>query len=351
MIWVAQADSREELPGASQTYSASMSGPSSTLRYVDAGEVARHLPYPELIEALRKAFAATDLVAPARQHYALQPLGSGHPVLLTMPAWSARLGVGTKLLTLYPDNPQRGLPSIQGVYVLMDAATGRPEAVLDAGELTARRTAAASALASRYLSRTDSRVLLMVGTGRLAQFLPPAHACVRPLERVLVWGRSAAKAKAAAHALRAQGLPAEAAVSLEQACGQADIVSCATLAVEALLRGDWLRPGTHMDLVGAYTARMRETDDRVLARASAVWCDTRQGVLAEGGDVVQALASGALEPARIRGELADLCRSMAVPERGAGDITVFKSVGAALEDLAAARLCLDLLAHAAAPPV
>lgn len=326
----------------------SASSTSSPLRFVDAETVARTLPFAELVEALHKAFAATDLAAPPRMHYGLDGLAPGNPVLLSMPAWSRRLGLGTKLVTVYPGNHKLGLPSIHGVYVLMDAATGRPEAVLDAGELTARRTAAASALASRFLSRPDSRTLLMVGTGRLAHVLPLAHAAVRPLTRVLVWGRVLAKAHETAQFLQSQGLAAEPVTSLERACADADIISCATLSGDALLHGDWLQPGTHVDLVGAFTPTMRETDDRVLARADAVWCDTAQGAMTEGGDLVQALASGALDTTKIRGELADLCRAVQAPPRTMQDITVFKSVGAALEDLAAARLCLDRLT---APPV
>ena len=315
----------------------------SSPRFIAADAVARLLPLAELIEAVRKAFAATDLVAPARNHYALGGLGSGSPVLLSMPAWSSRLGIGTKLVTVYPHNHKLGLPSIHGVYVLMDGVTGRPEAVFDAGELTARRTAASSALASRFLSRPDSRTLLMVGTGRLARLLPLAHAAVRPIDRVLVWGRSIGKAEETARHLQRQGLPAEPVAALEPACAQADIISCATLASVALLHGDWLAPGTHVDLVGAFTPTMREADDRVFERAAAVWCDTTQGALAEAGDIVQALASGALARGGLAGELADLCRAARPPARGPRDITVFKSVGTALEDLAAARLCLDRL--------
>ena len=320
-----------------------VSSASASVYFVDAATVARNLPFAELIEALRRAFASSDLRAPVRNHHALDGLGPGAPVLLTMPAWSARLGLGTKLVTVYPENHRLGLPSIHGLYVLMDPSTGRPEAVFEAGELTARRTAATSALASRYLSRPDSRVLLMVGTGRLSRVLPLAHAVVRPLERVLVWGRSAAKAQETARFLRAQGMAAVPVASLEQACVEADIVSCATLSGVALLHGDWLKPGTHVDLVGAFTPGMREADDRVMARAGAVWCDTTRGVLAEAGDIVQALASGALDAGRISGDLADLCVMAEAPARPEQGITVFKSVGAALEDLAAARLCLDRL--------
>lgn len=316
--------------------------------FIDAASVARHLPWPELLQALHSAFAATDLTTPTRAHYHMEGMGApGTPVLLSMPAWSTSLGLGVKLVTVYPDNARHDLPSIHGIYTLMDGATGQPQAVLDAGELTARRTAAASALASRYLSRPNSSTLLMVGTGRLSQYLPLAHAQVRPIQRVLVWGRSPDKAQESTEALCQQGVNAKAVVSLEEACAQADIISCATLSKTALLQGAWLRPGTHVDLVGAFTPQMRETDDDVFLRAAAVWCDMRAGALAEAGDLVQALAAGALQHSQIHGELADLCRSTAPPPRNATDITVFKSVGAALEDLAAARLCVDRLQQAA----
>ncbi|MGH8831732.1 MAG: ornithine cyclodeaminase family protein [Polaromonas sp.] len=318
------------------------SNSSSSPVFFDAGLVARHLPWQPLIDALRAAFAADDVSAPTRSHHRLDGVASGSPMLLTMPAWSARLGVGTKLVAVYPDNHQHALPSIHGLYVLMEAATGRPQAVLDGGELTSRRTAAASALASQCLSRPDSRTLLMVGTGRLSQYLPLAHARVRPIDRVLVWGRSLDKSQAAARELTAAGLPAQAIESLQAGCAEADIISCATLAREAVLHGDWLRPGTHVDLVGAFTPTMCEADGRVFERAVAVYGDTLDGVLAEAGDVIQALASGALQRQQLMGGLADLCRATVPPVRTDTAITVFKSVGAALEDLVAARLCLDL---------
>jgi ornithine cyclodeaminase/alanine dehydrogenase-like protein (mu-crystallin family) len=319
--------------------------------FVDAASVASHLPWPELLQALHSAFAATDLSTPTRGHYHMEGMGSAStPVLLSMPAWSPGLGVGVKLVAVYPDNYTLNLPSIHGLYVLMEGRSGRPQAVLDAGELTARRTAAASALASRFLSRPDSRTLLMVGTGRLSQYLPLAHAQVRPIKRVLVWGRSPAKAQESADALRAQGVNAEPVTALEDACAQADIISCATLSKTSLLRGEWLRPGTHVDLVGAFTPQMREADDQVFLRAASVWCDTTAGGLAEAGDLIQALASGALVRNRIRGELADLCRADAPVARRDTDITIFKSVGAALEDLAAARLCLERLLRSSAAP-
>ncbi|WP_309678862.1 ornithine cyclodeaminase family protein [Polaromonas sp.] len=316
--------------------------PSGSPLFVDAAAVARHLPWPELLQALQQAFAATDLTTPTRAHHHMPGMGgAGTPVLLSMPAWSPGLGVGVKLVTVYPDNAGLNLPSIHGLYLLLEGATGRPQAVLDAGELTARRTAAASALASQYLSRRDSATLLMVGSGRLSQYLPLAHAQVRPITRVLVWGRSPAKAQESAQALQAQGVNALPVTSLQEACDQADIISCATLSKTALLQGDWLRPGTYVDLVGAFTPQMREADDEVFKRATSVWCDTTVGALAEAGDLIQALASGALTQERIQGDLLSLCRAGQTVPRSDADITVFKSVGAALEDLAAARLCLQ----------
>lgn len=310
--------------------------------FIDAKAVAAALPWSRLIDALWAAFRnAGEATVPQRLHYTLKPQAEKPPVLLVMPAWSAGLGVGTKLVTVYPGNERLGLPSVHGLYVLMDPRNGRPLAVLDGGELTARRTAAASALVSRHLSRPDSRCLLMVGTGRLSRYLPLAHAQTRPIERVLVWGRAQLKAQETAQALTAQGLRAEAVAPLADAVPQADIVSCATLSSEPLVQGDWLRPGTHVDLVGAFTPAMRESDDRVFARASAVWCDTREGVLAEAGDVVQAIAAGAFDAGRIAGDLAQLCRGSGSARSGEADITVFKSVGLALEDLAAARLVVD----------
>lgn len=319
--------------------------------FIDAAAVAAALPWGRLIDALWSAFRnAAEATVPPRLHYTLKPQADEPPVLLVMPAWGAGLGLGTKLVTVYPGNARLGLPSIHGLYVLMDGRTGRPLAVLDGGELTARRTAAASALASRYLSRPDSRCLLMVGTGRLSRHLPPAHAQTRPIERVLVWGRSAGKVQETVSDLRAQGLPAEGAPSLADAVRQADIVSCATLSSAALVQGEWLQPGTHVDLVGAFTPAMRETDGRVFERADAVWCDTLEGARTEAGDIVQAVAEGRFDARRLAGDIVQLCRGPELARGQATHITVFKSVGMALEDLAAARLVVDRHTLDAATP-
>ncbi len=309
------------------------------MRIIDAASVAACLVPSRLLPALERMFR-DGCMAPARHHHAIEVPGDPEAVLLLMPAWRAGEYLGIKLVTVFPGNPDRGLPAVSAGYLLMDGRSGAVLAMIDGGELTAKRTAATSALASRYLARTDARTLVVVGTGRIARELARGHTAVRPgLERVLVWGRSADHAAAAAAALRAEGVAAEPASDLEAAVGAADIVASATLATEPLIRGDWVRPGTHVDLVGGYTPGMREADD-ALIRKARVFADTRDGALAEAGDLVVPVARGILDAATVV-DLHGLCRGEQPGRRAASEITVFKSVGAALEDLAAAILVFE----------
>jgi ornithine cyclodeaminase/alanine dehydrogenase-like protein (mu-crystallin family) len=257
--------------------------------------------------------------------------------LLSMPAWQAGEAIGVKLVTVFPRNSAKGLGAVSAVYVLFDGETGVPRAILDGEAITNRRTAAASALASSYLSRPDSAVLLLVGTGNLAPFLAEAHGAVRPISRILVWGRHAEKAEKLAAALVAKGQHAEPVADLVRATAEADIISCATTSTEALIRGRDLSPGTHLDLVGAFTPQMRETDDEAVARSS-VFVDTYTGALAEAGDLVLAAQSGAWSAERVRGDLHELAAGAKPGRASVEEITLFKSVGAAIEDLTAARL-------------
>jgi ornithine cyclodeaminase/alanine dehydrogenase-like protein (mu-crystallin family) len=181
----------------------------------------------------------------------------------------------------------------------------------------------------------------MVGAGRQARGLIEAHSHVRPIGRVSLWSRTAAHANAAARAMAADGLPVTAVRDLEAAVRSADVVSCATLATQPLVKGDWLAPGVHLDLVGAFNAAMRETDDDSMRRADVIVVDNRNGALAEGGDLVQAIASGAIARESIAADLADLARGAHPGRTDDAQITVFKSVGFALEDLAAAEAILD----------
>ncbi len=248
-----------------------------------------------------------------------------------MPAWQPGGLLGVKIVTVFPDNHLVGLASVQGSYLLMSAETGAPLALIDGRMLTLRRTAAASALAAQYLARKDAKHLLMVGTGELAPHIIEAYRAIRPLTRVTIWGRDPTKAAALAARLGAEPAP-----DLEAAVRQADIISCATLAREPLVQGAWLQPGCHVDLIGGFTPAMREADDEAVRRAT-VFVDTRAGATKEAGDITQPLANGALSLDGIKAELADLVRG--APGRTSdSEITLFKSVGTAIEDLAAAAL-------------
>ncbi len=306
---------------------------------LNAEETARALGWPELIGALETMFRS-HCVMPVRHHHDVQVPGLATATILLMPAWVPGAYVGVKLVSLYPDNHLAGLPAIHGSYLLTSGQTGEMMAVIDGGELTARRTAAASALAARYLAREDASEMLMVGTGRLSLNLIQAHATVRPLKRFSIWGRSPDKAEETAAAARALGFDAVACRELEPVARSADVISCATLSAEPLIRGAWLKPGAHLDLVGGFKPTMRESDDEAVARAR-VYVDTREGALAEAGDLLQPIASGVFSADQIAGSLADLV-SNAVDGRSSDDsITLFKSVGAALEDLAGAILAYE----------
>jgi ornithine cyclodeaminase len=302
------------------------------LRFYAAAEVHAALDYALLAETLAQAFAAGAQV-PVRHAHRLAEADT----LLLMPAWSDT-ALGVKLVTVMPGNVARGAATVQALYVLLDRATGEPLALLDGEALTLRRTASTSALAARYLAGADAQNLLVVGAGRLAPHLACAHYALRPsLRRVFVWARDPARAQTTAQWLRDQGLPAQAAPDLEAAVREAQIVSCATTATAPVVHGSWLEPGTHLDLVGGFTPAMREVDDAAVARARIV-VDTYAGALAEAGDLLSPLATGAIGRDRVVAELAQLVRGDRRGRTSAGEITLFKSVGTALEDLAAAAL-------------
>jgi ornithine cyclodeaminase len=306
------------------------------MRIFDADETHALLDYRELVGALRDMFRA-GCELPVRHHHTIATDDGPDATLLLMPAWQTGQHVGVKVVTVFPGNGARNLPAVMGNYFLLDGSTGAPLALIDGQALTARRTGAASALAADYLARKDASRLLMVGTGALAPHLVRAHATVRPIREVAVWGRTPEKARRLASELDGRGLAVRHAPDLEAAVGEADIISCATMTIEPLIRGAWLRPGQHLDLVGGFTPAMREADDEA-ARRARVYVDTRDGALTEAGDVVQPVAGGVIAAEDVAGDLFELTRGE-VAGRGAEDeITFFKSVGSALEDLAAARL-------------
>ena len=308
---------------------------STSVPYLGATTLQALLPYPALIAALREGFAGTA-TAPRRHVHHPSP----DATLLLMPAWQER-HLGVKLVNVVPQNRQRGLRTVQALFVLMDTATGAPLAIMDGDALTVRRTAAVSALASSWLARLDSRHLLLVGTGHLAPEMALAHCDTRAIERITVWGRDPDKARDTVNRIRASGLDPsvqlEVSTELDACCAQADIICCATTSTQPLLKASTLRPGTHVDLVGGFRPDMREADDALMASAS-LFADTRDGALAEAGDLVQPMTAGLIAPDSVRAELATLARGEHAGRQHAAEITVFKSVGSALSDLYAAEL-------------
>lgn len=310
------------------------------MKVFDSRQVAELLDYPALVEALREGFGR-PCGSPVRQVLETED-AKDSKLLLLKPAWDEAYTV-VKLLAINAGNPHKGLPYIQGLVVVFDKETGSPLGVADAGEFTSRRTAAASALAASYLARPDAATLTIVGTGALSSCMAGAHAAVRPLTQVNVYGRSKEKAQAAAARIDSENpaLYARAVGDLEAAVRQADILTTVTSSKTAVIDGRWVQPGTHLDLVGAFTPDAREADDAAVAKAS-IYVDGREAALAEAGDLLQPMASGVISEADVKGDLTDLCRGRVRGRQGDAEITLFKSVGLALEDLVAARMLVRL---------
>ncbi|GAB5524954.1 MAG: ornithine cyclodeaminase family protein [Roseivirga sp.] len=311
------------------------------MKFISADDIAAVFDYKEFVPLLKEAFLG-DFTVPQRHHYEYENgVGDNTSTLLLMPAWSSGQYVGIKTVTVSPYNGRFDLPSIQGIYTLIDAKNGLVKTQVEAKVLTVKRTAATSALASLYLSRENAETLLMVGTGALAPELIKAHCSVRPLKRVLIWGRSTEKALAVKALLTDLELEIEVVSSLEDAVPQADIISVATLSQEPLVFGKWLKPGQHLDLVGAYRPDMRETDDESLKRSS-LFID-HPGALKESGDLAIPLEQGVIVEKDIKSELKALSKADQVARSSDTEITLFKSVGHALEDLSAALYVMGKL--------
>jgi ornithine cyclodeaminase len=297
------------------------------------------LAWPALIDALADMFSG-GCVMPVRHHHEIEVPGERSATLLLMPAWVPGQYAGVKIVSVFPDNATRALPAIFGTYLLSSGRTGEMLAALDGGELTARRTAAASALAARYLAHPEAEEILVCGSGRLSLNMMQAHAEVRPLKRFRIWGRNPDNARKTAQEAKALGIAAEAVDDLKAAAASADIISCVTLSSEPLINGDWLKPGAHLDLVGGFKPDMREADDAAIRRAR-IFVDTRAGAMKEAGDIVQPLKSGLLNENGIHAELQELVQGTKPGRTRNDEITLFKSVGAALEDLAGAILAYE----------
>ena len=303
------------------------------MQFFDAETTRQALPFERLIPALRAMFASGCEV-PKRHVHEIGAAGAPGLTSLIMPAWLPGRYYGVKTVNIAPANAARGLPGLHSTYLLYDAVSGAPLAWIDGDQITARRTAGASALAASWLAPPHARHLLVVGAGQVARLLPDAYRVVRAIDRVTIWARSSQRAEALAAELRGRGFDARSATDLEAAVREADIVSCATLATAPLVQGRWLRRGTHLDLIGSFTPSMREADDACFAGA-ALYIDTEEA-LHKSGDLLGPMARGVFSAAQVRGSLSALARGEVKPAHAADERTVFKSVGTALEDLAAA---------------
>lgn len=304
---------------------------------INADYIEQETDFSELITLLREGFAARNYIIPQRSHHNFpNPKTNKETTLLMMPAWNPGKEAGVKVVTVSPGNGDFGLPAIQGSYLYLDAVTGVLRAIIEAKSLTAKRTAATSALASSYLSKLDASSMLMIGTGVLSANLVRAHASVRPIDHVFVWGRNLEKAKALSKDLANENFKVTPVSTIEEKITEVDIISCATLSEKPLVLGELLSPGQHIDLVGAYKPNMRESDSMVMTKAS-IYLDTLEGGLEESGDIAIPIQENVITPSCIQGDLFGLCTTKTIGRKSNEEITLFKSVGHALEDLVAAK--------------
>jgi ornithine cyclodeaminase len=307
------------------------------MQFFDQAAVAHALPYPALIDALATGLQL-PIESPARSVYT--PNGDSSAVLI-MPAWKAHENMGVKLVSIWPGNSAKGRSAVSAVYVLISCEDGNPIAVLDGTELTLRRTAAAAALAARILARKNSQRLAILGTGSLSAPMAVAHASVMDFKTILVWGRDVKKAQAVVESLALQGITAEVSGDLQATLAQADVVSAASTATVPFIRSDWVKPGTHLGLMGAFTPTMAEAEPALMPRAQ-VFADSREAILQKGGEVLQAIQQGLIAASDIQGELAEIAASpQKLWRRSDEALTVFKSVGFASLDLIAAEMVFN----------
>ncbi|HSJ50908.1 MAG TPA: ornithine cyclodeaminase family protein [Actinomycetota bacterium] len=299
---------------------------------IDAGALARLLPMESAIDALQEAFGSERLPeAPLRSQ-----VETAAGALLLMPAHGAQ-GVGVKLVTLTDANPGRGRPYIHAAYVLFDAESQAPRALLDGAALTALRTAAVSGLATRFLARSDARRLVVYGAGVQARSHLDAMRAVRPVEEVVVVSRGHARAESLVAEATAAGLRARRGEPGSER--EADLVCTCTTSATPIVSGSALADGVHVNAVGAYTTSMRELDAEAVRRAKVV-VETREAAGAEAGDLAMAMADGAIGPDHVLADLSEVVRGAPVRTSNA-DVTLFKSVGVAFEDLVVAAAAVE----------
>lgn len=309
------------------------------MRLINAEQVHAALDYPGLIEGLDRMHR--EETQQMEDMLLEQPVSGATNHLLVRAAWQYGQAVGMKLVTIYPGNPAKGLPAVQGIYVLFDGDCGSPQAAVDGTELTFWKTAADSALGATYLARDDASTLLMVGAGAMAPHLITAHCAARPsIRSVSIWNRTADKAEALADDLDIDGVSIRSAPVLEDAVRSADVISCATMARDPLVKGAWLKPGAHVDLVGAFTPDMREADDECF-QVATTFVDARETTIGVVGEIMTPMEHGVIDESDIVADLYDLCRGKHEGRTDGNQITIYKNGGGGHLDLMTTRILME----------
>jgi len=305
------------------------------MKIITAEDVHAQLAYPDLVDALQEAFAGSFSMPP-RQVYALDESPANHDAFAVLPSWNDEL-IAVKSFTYFPDNPKPAYASLYSKILLFDRKHGQPLALVDGTSVTFWRTAGVSGLASRLLSREDSKTLLLLGTGNLAPYIIRAQLSVRPIERVMVWGRTPANAQRVVQQVADEfdAVDFSVADDLQAACGLADIVVSATGSHEPLVLGDWIKPGTHTDFIGNHHATKRECDTALVVK-SKVYADSYVNCFKEAGEVLVPISENAITKDHVVGELTEMCSGSVKLRESDDEITLFKSIGMAMSDLVGA---------------
>jgi 1-pyrroline-2-carboxylate reductase [NAD(P)H] len=311
------------------------------VKIISADEVHAALSYPALVDAMQEAFA-TEYRQPPRSVWLLNEAEANSDAFALLPAWNDKV-IAVKAFTYYPSNAPPW-PLLHSQILIFGRAHGEPLALVDGTTCTFWRTGGVSGLATRLLSREDSSTILLLGTGNLADYVLRANAAVRPLKKIMVWGNpdglpavADAEVVVARMSVELPHIDSLVVTDLESACGEADVIVSATASPDILVRGAWLREGTHVDLIGNHHADKREADTEVITRGK-VYVDSYANALKEAGEIIVPIAEGVFSKDDIVGELAEMCSAQVPLRTNDKEITVFKAIGQALTDLVAASM-------------
>ncbi len=313
---------------------------------IDAEQIHQTLNFPELIRALKDTFSKPAGM-PQRQVFSLDESSSHSDAFAVLPSWNDKT-IAVKAFTYFPNNPSQSadLESLYSKIMIFDRKTGVPQALVDGTSVTYWRTAAISALGSKFLAREDATKLLVCGTGRLASFMALAHASVRPITEIKIWGRNRDSALKIVDIVKSSRPELDVTVcdNLEFAVRNADIISCATGSPTPLFDGDWVQEGTHTDFVGNHNHDRRECDTKLILKSN-VYVDSKINVFAEAGELLIPVAEGVYSTNEVKGELAQLCDHRVKGRTDIKQITLFKTVGTALADLVGAQIAFSKISE------